>query len=77
MCSARLDRGTISPAPLAEVGQADAYVKQVQVKSLSLYSETAKVFLGLWFKGGGGVAWGFLYFVPPQEGDKSTKMQRA
>lgn len=39
--------------PLAEVGQADAYNKQLQVKCSSLYSETVKVCLGLWWEGGG------------------------
>lgn len=85
MLCVRLDRGNISPAPLTEVGQADAYIKQLQVKCSSLYSATVKIFLGLWLKDGAGGAggwvggwWvgGFLCFVPPQEGDKSTKMQR-
>lgn len=59
LCSLRLNPGNISPAPLPEVGQADAYVEQLQVKCSSLCSETARTFLGLRFKdSGGGVALG-------------------
>lgn len=40
---------------IAEVGQADAYSKQLQVKCLPLCSETVKVWLGPWWgrEGGG------------------------
>lgn len=74
----RLNRGNISPAPLTEVGQADAYIKQLQVKCSSLCSETAKNFLGLWLKdngggGGGGGGWGFSLLCPPTRGRQVHK----
>lgn len=81
MLCVRLNRGNISPAPLTEVGQADAYIKQLQVKCSSLYSETAKIFLALWLKDSAGGAagaggWGVISALSPHKRETSPQKCR-